>query len=637
MNTNRILKEARPLFWPWCVVSVLSVLPIFRPERSHAWIGPSAIFLGVCLLASLGFGLEFQNRTLPLLLAQPIDRMKIWREKIVVSTMAAATAALIFAIAAEKGGSSSDAHGWPLAAVIFIALTASATYWTLLAGSTVGGCILNIAVYFAITFALTVAYWLCGARDYWTMSPTFPIVSASVFLTYAGVMLWLGRRALRRFQATGGMAGDDLLTVGPNVIPRALTGWLRCRPSEAVLNLFRKEIYLLRPVWLISIVTLLGWACLPLLKSHPLYGTASYLELAGVSLGAISTLMIAILAGTISLGEERTSGTHAWHMTLPIPALLQWRVKLYMALLASFLGAWLLPVLITRNLRIPDDRYMGLSLTTAWLLGVLILTFASFWCACAVKGTVRAALSVLPALIVLSLASGFGIGAGPKFEYFLVSQIHPFANFRFTDTIVSMVYPRSNLSFLLGLWYNEENTTQMLLVLSIPTLILALVLSYRLFRTQVRDGAFSLLRNLLPLLVIAFLSTFAFLLTLEFVRDAWQQDWHVFNETRGAIMVLQNRSQKLDGTHPVQLKLDDLGPLSETTRHWLHGSSITIAPLSVLPSQVDQSRNSMFRPWNPNDRRPWYLTTIRMAGGARCAETYPEWDRTFNMLFVVCK
>jgi len=52
-------------------------------------------------------------------------------------------------------------------------------------------------------------------------------------------------------QVTGGMAGDDLLMAGPSVMPEAWARWFRCRPTGLVLNLMRKELRLLRPLWLI--------------------------------------------------------------------------------------------------------------------------------------------------------------------------------------------------------------------------------------------------------------------------------------------------------------------------------------------------------------------------------------------------
>ena len=130
-----------------------------------------------------------------------------------------------------------------------------------------GGVVLNIGVQSFISFAVpwaNLADWL-RARGY--LSPGNLIVVSTivfVFLCYAGVMLWLGWRKLARFQATGGMAGDDLLMAGPDVMPGALAGWLRCRPTGAVLNLIRKELRLLRPVWLISLLAAVGWACLTL-------------------------------------------------------------------------------------------------------------------------------------------------------------------------------------------------------------------------------------------------------------------------------------------------------------------------------------------------------------------------------------
>src|SRR2546430_9870757 len=56
------------------------------------------------------------------------------------------------------------------------------------------------------------------------------------------ILLWLGRRALARFQVTGGLAGDDLLMAGPKMMPRAVAEWLRCRSTSPLLNLIRKEL-----------------------------------------------------------------------------------------------------------------------------------------------------------------------------------------------------------------------------------------------------------------------------------------------------------------------------------------------------------------------------------------------------------
>ena len=91
-------------------------------------------------------------------------------------------------------------------------------------------------------------------------------------------------------------------------------GRLAALPAlRAVLNLIRKELRLLRPVWLISLLAALGWACLTLFGLLYERGFSRNFETAVIIMGVASTLIIAILAGCASLGEEerwgRTRGT----------------------------------------------------------------------------------------------------------------------------------------------------------------------------------------------------------------------------------------------------------------------------------------------------------------------------------------
>src|SRR5579864_1001882 len=94
-RTMRVLKEARPLAWPWCAVIVAGVLPLVQPYHPIAEIGPIMCLLGIPLLASLALGNEFQHRTFSLLLSQPVDRMAIWGEKVGVTMVAVISAAVV--------------------------------------------------------------------------------------------------------------------------------------------------------------------------------------------------------------------------------------------------------------------------------------------------------------------------------------------------------------------------------------------------------------------------------------------------------------------------------------------------------------------------------------------------------------
>ena len=113
-KTTRMLKEARPLFWPWCAVILAGVLPLAHQPQLIGWISPIGFFLGIPLLAAIPFGDEFQHRTLSLLLSQPIGRMEIWGEKLSVTVLAVVSAALVFlsSLRAAISRPDSDVFRW---------------------------------------------------------------------------------------------------------------------------------------------------------------------------------------------------------------------------------------------------------------------------------------------------------------------------------------------------------------------------------------------------------------------------------------------------------------------------------------------------------------------------------------------
>src|SRR6516225_2462496 len=92
----RMMKEARALFWPWCLVVLMAAVNVlagpqdFREQVSL--LSALGFCIGIPLLAVLPFGNEFQNRTISLLLAQPVRRLQIWSEKLVVMLAAVVSA-----------------------------------------------------------------------------------------------------------------------------------------------------------------------------------------------------------------------------------------------------------------------------------------------------------------------------------------------------------------------------------------------------------------------------------------------------------------------------------------------------------------------------------------------------------------
>src|SRR2546423_948023 len=95
---RRLLKEFRSLLFSF-LIAVGAALPMAaRMGFDKTWldavepvalrflleIAPSLFCLGLVLAAAMSYGEEFQNRTLPLLLSQPLSRFTIWCEKIAV-------------------------------------------------------------------------------------------------------------------------------------------------------------------------------------------------------------------------------------------------------------------------------------------------------------------------------------------------------------------------------------------------------------------------------------------------------------------------------------------------------------------------------------------------------------------------
>lgn len=613
MSALRMYKEARPLLWPWCVVVCAVALPLLHPPYPLGEISYLGFVLGIPLLATLPFGNEFQNRTFSLLLSQPISRMEIWRDKLSISAIAVFTAVLIFFASWRANGVRTGREILGYLAAAAIVFVASAPFWTLFTRSIVGGVVLSFGVYTFI-FVLGEQFVFGGRGNSRHGTPTIVATLSIVFLGYAGLMLWLGWRKLARFQTTGDMAGDDLLTAAPDVLPRALTSWLRCRPTGAVLNLIRKEIRLLRPVLLISLLAV----CLDLLVLlHP-QGITGGFEIVMVTAGVITTLMIALLAGSLSLGEEKTSGTHLWHLTLPVSARRQWFIKLCMALIAGFTGAGVVPLLFARRLLGSSNMLADVHVGRDLLVGAVLLTLAAFWCACAVKGTVAAVIWTLPVMNAIYCALAVGKWAGPLLTNHFLSRFDPFANVK-TAAAVSSFSSNAFFKLIQAASTNMTDSAQAALVLTtlilVPTLLYAVVQSYRLFRAPLQKRALSVVRSLLPLAMLAFVCSFFSLTFYTFVSQAAQDPkWTALLETVGAIQNIQFKAAKLDAAHPLHLTVEDLAKastLSKRTRRLLGDSHIALSFDGRFGCAEDR------QPYGLSARRgSWYSAIIPLADGS---------------------
>lgn len=577
----RLKKEISILFWPWLAIVVSGASPLALPHYLAEPINFVSFFIGVPLLATLSLGHEFHYRTFSLWLAQPLSRMQLWTEKLVVMFPAVLSAGIVsgvimFRVTWPEMGPASKAAG----AVYVIVSVASATFWTLAARSTIGGlALISLTLYAGTLFSGGVARR--GEETSLSSAAGLITVLFAAGLCFAAAMLWLGARKLVRYEVTGGMSDGDLLVDGPSFAPPALAGLFRPRPVGPLRNVLRREFRLLRPLWLIAfVVTLyvLGLAIFRLLPAPPVSEPRDTLE--WVLLGPFVSLCIAMagLAGILSVGEEKSSGTHAWQLTLPISSGRQWLAKFLLAMFAGLGCSLVLPVamMILGGAAFGSPlMYVHLQVVAQLVFPLTLLTFTCFWCACAANDTLHAAMWAIPATFAVTLAGVVGVQLGRALAE-AAGTLH--------DLLISSWHLSPFM--LAGL---AEFARTHVLWLFIPALLVAVFQSYQLFRTPPQPGVRWMLRCLL--LPVAVTLLWSFSVYAGFLGSLWEP----FEETRHALDKLQMASaiREIAGD-----ELQSDAALSLSTRRWLAGSTIRLVPgHSVLPG---------------------YSATLHLAGATEC-------------------
>jgi hypothetical protein len=591
----RILKEARALFWPWSAVILAGGLgPLLPFPRQLLRLGVDVslvgFWVGFPLMAPLALGSEFQHRTLMLLLSQPVDRRKIWSEKWIVLLAAVLSSSLVYWFNWPRVSNNETGPG---SIVCFsIVFVASAMFWTLVAKSTIGSLVLN---------ALQVIVLLTGIQ--WMDSvwgPTASAIGGAVILAYALLMLWLGRQQFLRFQVTGELAGNDLFATNPRV--------LRSRPTGALGNLIRKELRLLSPVWLLALAVIVFQACL--MPFRFVQSAANSATTTAMIVSYFGILLSALLCGSLSVGEERTLGTHAWQLTAPVSVRRQWFTKLAVVLFTNFIcttaillaGQLLVGVSFIGRLQeaFGSKPVLPMPILLVWASSLVAL--AAFWCGCAVKGTIRAALWTFPAVAATSLA--FSLTA-PLTQFnrllgFIVDRLHPFP---FANTTEKY-------------FYDKLQSAEAIALLAFLPVLVVLIQSYRLFRTEVSDRVFSTIRYLLLPLIATFVSGVLYMLPVGFLYSTTQQTWSVLRETSEAVERMRLNPATLDAANPPRFRVEDLAksyPLSETSRRWLSNATITVTPRSIRHRVWDLQKRQFV------EKEFAYFSTVQLKNDWSCA------------------
>jgi ABC-type transport system involved in multi-copper enzyme maturation permease subunit len=438
-------KELRPLVLPWigavAAGSLLSLTPLVDSDGLGSILRGVAIygfFGGLALIAALALGAEFQEKTFPLLLTQPITRWRLWRGKMLVTTGAvatavAATATLLLGISGWYYGNQVEeavkaalsGKDMVLAGMFLLVTVCSCGYWTLIARSIIGGLAFTVAAQFVsgVVLASVCGRLTEGLEKFNELQPNYqrPDVTFAALmvggLLYSGLFLWLGWKRFARLELRGAGAGEPASGLRARALPWPT--FLVCRPTNPSLNLLRKEARLQKPVAQMAAVFILCWVCTVLLQR--LWPKQDIIYVLDV-LACLFVPMASLLGGCISLGEEKALGVTTAQLTLPFSRSGQWFLKLLAsAATAATLGFGLLLLLSWTTEKLIDVRSSGLMnprdnglLVLANISAVCFLL--GYWAISLTPNTVRAALVAVAALVVFGCCVVLGAWCGNQSE-----------------------------------------------------------------------------------------------------------------------------------------------------------------------------------------------------------------------------
>jgi hypothetical protein len=402
----RLTKEFRALLLPGIVAAGAGILiPLMRLAIEAGAFADFVVglmgfilFSGFLGIAALPWGFEFQHRTLPLLLSQPVPRNRIWKDKLLAAFLVIVGALLVQRAVhqlvqpfASSSASAWSEHEMELIITWTIPTLCSVSYWTLLARSTIGGMVFSVAsgsVFLGIFIAVLEQLGISNDAQV-----SF-VIGAGVI--YGPLFYWLGWRKFLRFETSQLL--PDVLAGSRSLATRGLrSNWLRCRRTSGFLNLVRKEIQLQRPLFIVAAVLIGLWLlAYLLLVFQP--SRKSFAEILFAGSFGFYVPLIALLAGCISLGEEKNLGLTTWHLSFPISVQRQWATKFAVGFVTWLVLGAALPFALIRLGNATHAQLFGQVEFMGWLWVSAFATavFAlSFWAMTLFGNTVRAVIATL--------------------------------------------------------------------------------------------------------------------------------------------------------------------------------------------------------------------------------------------------
>lgn len=447
-------KDVRAV-WPFFAatfVTPLVFLPLLYYFQEDAVLGWSLFVCGVLSVAMgvMIFGDEFSNRTMGLLLVQPLSRSKIWRRKMLVlgSALGVCSVTVALRVFLRLGFffSMPTLLAFGLVLVFTLGVFCTTPFWTLSLKNTLGAIaatILTPLVLIFLTDTLMEYFfrqwsWSAPSNMPWVLQPV-SLVIACILALYFALCYWLGRGMFLHLEVTDSPGRE--IALPDSLQPLFAPLWRVLTPGHGspLRSLITKELYLQRVCFgmaaVSSVVFFFGAASWRLSKSE-WARTSATVTMAGSF--AICFLLVPLIAGGVCVAEERNWGMLGWHLILPPSRKKQWLVKVCVALASSLILGILVPIGVfyfcKLLIHLPFDPLTNLPfdpLTSdgiLLLIPYLLLTGIAIYASSLITNTLRAVILTLALASAgggaISLAVMAGLQLSRMLKVFRMEVIH---------------------------------------------------------------------------------------------------------------------------------------------------------------------------------------------------------------------
>jgi len=428
-----LYKEARALSTTWALAAAALIAMSWWGARPALELGLAAYIAGAVFLGAESIGQEYTHRTLPLLLAQPIARRRVYVQKLaVLVVMLLLLAAVQWAVRGDAWRALAEdrqAAAWLLP---IVAGGLMAPWLTMISRSALGGAALtcfSAGVTWIGLLLVPIVRFGSGADEAGAIALGYMprvIVIGSVI---AAVLGW------KKFMTLEAIDGEVAVIALPRWIASS-EGRRGYRPWRA---LIAKELHLQQLTFGITIQYFVVWGIIgwllhlvPAWRDFPLHAVTT-----------VYCMILPVVIGAIASAEERHHGTLQAQLLQPIAAWQQLVAKAGVTFaLALILGVGL-PVLLAF---IAGDQ------STTQMAGILIpssvlLTAIGLYLSSLSTSAVRALVALLPV--------GAGVVLFVQAAYGFMPPTRPIPTLPSGNLLVAIITPA-----LVGLAFINHRTTE---------------------------------------------------------------------------------------------------------------------------------------------------------------------------------